>query len=91
MEYDKAQDTIEALKKEVSTLTKDLKATVEKATEAKETLMATQSELSLEQSKNASLQASSTQLNEQLVNLQSKTKEQVQKQKHSPAYQAGIE
>ena len=79
MEYDKAQDTIEALKKEVSTLTKDLKATVEKATEAKETLMATQSELSLEQSKNASLQASSTQLNEQLVNLQSKTKEQVQK------------
>ena len=77
LEYDNAQDSIESLKKEVSTLTKDLKATVEKATEAKETLMATQSELSLEQSKNASLLANSTQLNEQLVNLQTKAKEQV--------------
>ena len=58
-------------------MTKDLKATVEKATEAKESLIATQSELSLEQSKNASMLANSTQLNEELVNLRGKTKEQV--------------
>ena len=77
LEYDSAQDTIENLKKEVLTLTKDLKATVEKATEAKESLIATQSELSLEQSKNASMLANSTQLNEELVNLRGKTKEQV--------------
>ena len=70
MEYDNAQDTIEALKKDVSTLTKDLKVTIEKATESKENLIKTISELSLEQSKNASILANSSELNEQLVNLQ---------------------